>query len=229
MQQTFFLKTATKINIFYWCFNIYLNIAHSSVTTMVYATQDCHIASDISFTKGYFFQLHFAMFFMLEKISTNCMFTLWLQFRQLVNTLYISGYSISFVALFLSLLIFTCFKWVDAVSKKQFSDRFCFSATAEFVVFAEHSSAPASPSTSSSSCRSLSTTSCGLFGTTLWWATHPPSSRTAWVYRAEIKWVFREKRRDWLLQLQETLLIKTYVYISPSHPSLFFLVSGWQD
>ncbi|CAB3372772.1 Hypothetical predicted protein [Cloeon dipterum] len=41
---------------------------------------------------------------------TTCVDVEDLQFRQIVNTLYISGYSISFVALILSLLLFTCFK-----------------------------------------------------------------------------------------------------------------------
>ncbi|XP_059488895.1 calcitonin gene-related peptide type 1 receptor-like isoform X2 [Neocloeon triangulifer] len=41
---------------------------------------------------------------------TTCVDVEDLQFRQLVNTLYISGYSLSFVALVLSLLLFTCFK-----------------------------------------------------------------------------------------------------------------------
>lgn len=68
---------------------------------------------------------------------------------------------------------------------------------ANFVFFAEHSSALASPSTSSSFCRSLSTTLCGLFGTTLWSATSPPSRRTAWVYyMMEINGLFGGKHKS---------------------------------
>jgi len=157
---------------------------------------------------------------MIDLPTINCMFALRLQFRQLVNTLYISGYSISFVALFLSLLIFTCFKWVDGLKNNfPINPAFPWWSNSWYLQSTQvHPHRHPHPALPVVRLQQLHVDYLVLLCGRRY--THRRAERREYIGQRvgdnKVGILGKGAERLWLLQLWETLLIKTYGYLSPS-------------